>query len=114
MTQHTPAYTVTERDGQDVLPWFQPEHESTLEPGTRMVSFADYHRAPQGTRIRLGRRGGIGQVLIKIGDAWRPEGNDSEPGLTAYGLEKRVSHVEAHPYPHSTGNAVSGNREVVI
>lgn len=85
---------VIERAGVDVLPWFQPESAVRLEHGTRLCSFLDYHTAPQGTRVRLGRKGGVGQVLIKVGDAWRPEGADDQPGLTAYGAEGKPGYVE--------------------
>jgi len=81
-------------NGVDVLPWFAPEKSDQLEHGTRLYSYRDYHTAPQGTRARLGRRNGIGQLLVKhSGGSWRPEGGDGV-GLTAYGLENRPSYVE--------------------
>lgn len=85
--------STVQHDWRMVLPWFQSENVEHVAAGTRFKGFVDYHVAPQGTCVRLGRRNGVGQVLIKRGDAWHAEGS-SEPALTAYGLENRVSHVE--------------------
>lgn len=84
--------TPAEHDWRVVLPWFQPENTTTVEPGTRFKGFVDYHTAPQGTRVRFGRNG-FGELMVKRGDAWFPDGGASG-GVTAYGMENRVSRVE--------------------
>jgi hypothetical protein len=79
-------------DGRDVLPWMQPEGAGdTLPVGTRLCTFTDYHRAPEGTVIRLGRKGGTGYMYTKRGGSFWPD--DGGPGLTPYGLENRPSYV---------------------
>lgn len=88
------GYTVTTRRGEDVLPWLQPEGTLTLTPGARLYTYSDYHGAPEGTVIRLGRKGGAGELLRKRGSTWWSVEGSSAPGLTAYGLENRVSYVE--------------------
>lgn len=86
--------TIVRHSGVDVLPWFQPVSETALEHGTRLYKFADYHAAPIGTLARFGRKGGIGQLMEKVGDnSWMIEGA-SYDSLTDYGMEIRVSHVE--------------------
>ena len=96
-----PVYTVTNHHGPDVLPWFASPQSERLPHGTRLFTFRDYHTAPVGTRIRRGRKGGVGQVFVKIDDAFWPEGTDTSwrrgAGLTAYGLERLPSYVEWPP-----------------
>ena len=82
------------RDWRMVLPWFQSENTEHVAAGTRFYGFVDYHVAPQGTKVRLGRRNGIGQLLIKHGESWYPDGIRDSISFTAYGMENRVSHVE--------------------
>lgn len=83
-----------EVDGITVLPWFAAVSETAIPVGTRLFSFSDYHRAPEGTVIRLGRKNGSGEVLVRRGNAWwGPDPKSTVPGLTAYGLENRASYV---------------------
>lgn len=86
------TYTVTEHDGRDILPWFQPESAgAVLEVGTRLYTFSDYNSAPKDTRVRMGRKNGSGEIMIKQGSAWESE--EGGPRLTAYGMENRPSYV---------------------
>jgi len=62
-----------------------------LPIGTRLYKYSDYNRAPEGTIIRLGRKGGTGHVYTKRGDAFWPD--DTAPGITPYGLENRPAYV---------------------
>lgn len=79
-------------DGNEVLPWMQPEGQGDALPvGTRLYTFTDYHKAPEGTIIRLGRKNGTGFTYTKRDRAFWPE--DGGPGLTTYGLENRASYV---------------------
>lgn len=81
-------------NGIDVLPWFAPVSETPLPIGARLCDFRSYHTAPEGTWVRLGRKNGIGQRMVKRGDAWYPDGVETNGGLTAYGMEGRPSYVE--------------------
>jgi len=80
--------------GIDVLPWFAEVSETAIPVGTRLFNFRSYHEAPDGTVTRLGRKNGVGQVLIKQGGVWRPDGSNAHPALTSYGMENRASYVE--------------------
>jgi len=87
---------ITTHHGPDVLPWFQKpaETDENHQPGTRLFTFSDYNLAPEGTKVRRGRKGNTsGAILTKSGSAWWDYSEPSQPGTTAYGMEGRATYV---------------------
>lgn len=85
----------------DVRDWVAPVSATPIAIGVRLSSYADYHSAPEGTVIRLGKRDGVGQRLVKVeDDSWVPEydrANEgySGPAWSSDTLEGQASYVEA-------------------